>query len=112
MSVMMKTILYGERSQVAHPNEGQTQQGSLLMIVCHDLEGDEDDDEVNGGDDHHDHGDDNDERSQVVDPNEGKTQQGFLLMKECIQMPTNPGYFTLNQLFRSCKQGFNWVMFN
>ena len=33
-------------------------------------------------------------------------------MKECIQMATNPGYFTLNQLFRSCKEGFNWVMFN
>ena len=28
-------------------------------------------------------------------------------MKECIQMATNPGYFTLNQLFRSCKEGFN-----
>ena len=45
------------------PNEGEAKQGSLLMIVCHDLEGDEDDDEVNGGDVHHDHGDDNDERS-------------------------------------------------
>ena len=47
----------------SHPNEGEAKQGSLLMIVCHDVEGDEDDDEVNGGDDHHDHGDDNDERS-------------------------------------------------
>ena len=28
-------------------------------------------------------------------------------MKECIQMATNPGYFTLNQLFRSRKEGFN-----